>query len=135
MSATALATDLYQLTMMAGYFKAGRHQSTRATFELFVRRLPPRRSFLVAAGIEQALSFLETLRFDASDVAWLARQPQLANVPPAFFDYLREVRFSGEVWAVGEGTPVFANEPILRVTAPITEAQLVETALLAIVNF
>jgi nicotinate phosphoribosyltransferase len=135
MSATALATDLYQLTMMAGYFKAGRHQSTRATFELFVRRLPLRRSFLVAAGIEQALSFLETLRFGASDVAWLARQPQLANVPPAFFDYLRDVRFSGEVWAVGEGTPVFANEPILRVTAPITEAQLVETALLAIVNF
>src|SRR3954452_15282561 len=70
MSATALATDLYQLTMMAGYFKAGRHQSTRATFDLFVRRLPPRRSFLVAAGIEQALSFLETLRFDAPDVAW-----------------------------------------------------------------
>jgi nicotinate phosphoribosyltransferase len=135
MIASALATDLYQLTMMAGYFAADRHQSTRATFELFVRRLPPGRNFLVAAGIEPALSFLETLRFEEPQVSWLARQPQLAGAPAGFFDYLRQFWFSGEVWAVREGTPVFANEPILRVTAPIAEAQLVETALLATINF
>jgi nicotinate phosphoribosyltransferase len=135
MLATALATDLYQLTMMAAYFAAGRHQTARATFELFVRRLPPRRSFLIAAGIEQALSYLEMLRFEEPEVAWLARQPQLAGMPDGFFDYLRGFWFSGEVWAVREGTPVFANEPILRVTAPIAEAQLVETALLATINF
>ncbi|PYR93115.1 MAG: nicotinate phosphoribosyltransferase [Acidobacteria bacterium] len=135
MPASALATDLYQLTMMAGYFAAGRHHTTRATFELFVRRLPPGRSFLVAAGIEQALSLLELLHFEEPEVAWLARQPALARAPAGFFDYLRGFWFSGEVWAVREGTPVFANEPILRVTAPIAEAQLVETALLATINF
>lgn len=135
MLATALATDLYQLTMMAGYFAAGRHRTTRATFELFVRRLPPGRSFLVAAGIEQALSLLEMLHFEEPEVAWLERQSPLVRAPAAFFDYLRGFWFSGEVWAVREGTPVFANEPMLRVTAPITEAQLVETALLATINF
>ncbi len=135
MPATALATDLYQLTMMAGNFAAGRHRTTLATFELFIRRLPPHRNFLVAAGIEQALSFLETIHFEDDEVSWLSRQPQLARVPEGFFDYLRGFCFSGEVWAVREGTPVFGNEPMLRVTAPIAEAQLVETALLATVNF
>src|SRR5919197_217227 len=135
MLATALATDFYQLTMMAGYFAAGRHRTTRATFELFVRRLPQARSFLVAAGIEQALSILEMLHFEEPEIAWLERQPPLARAPAGFFDYLRGFWFSGEVWAVRDGTPVFANEPILRVTAPITEAQLVETALLATINF
>jgi nicotinate phosphoribosyltransferase len=135
MPVIALATDLYQLTMMAGYFAAGRHRTTLATFELFVRRLPLHRNFLIAAGIEQALSFLETIHFEDAEVSWLSRQPQLAGVPQGFFDYLRGFCFSGEVWAVREGTPVFANEPLLRVTAPIAEAQLVETALLAIVTF
>jgi nicotinate phosphoribosyltransferase len=135
MSVSALATDLYQLTMMAGYYAASCHVTTRATFELFVRRLPQRRNFLVAAGTEGALSFLETLRFEEAEVAWLASLTQFAGSPSGFFDYLRGFRFSGEVWAVREGTPVFANEPVLRVTAPIAEAQLVETALLAMVNF
>jgi nicotinate phosphoribosyltransferase len=135
MRATALATDLYQITMMAGYFVSGRHESTRATFEMFVRRLPPHRNFLVACGIEQALSMLESVRFTGDDVDWLARQKTLAMVPTPFFEYLRQFRFSGDVWAVREGTPVFANEPVVRVTAPIAEAQLVETALLATINF
>jgi nicotinate phosphoribosyltransferase len=135
MPASALATDLYQLTMMAGYFAAGRHASTEASFELFVRRLPRARNFLVAAGVEQALSLLETLRFEEAEVEWLARQPQLLRAPAGFFDYLRQFKFSGEVWAMREGTPVFAGEPMIRVTAPIAEAQLVETALLALLNF
>lgn len=132
---SALVIDLYQLTMIAGYVALGRHLSTRASFELFVRRLPRNRNFMVAAGVEQALSLLESLRFQDAEVAWLERQPQFASVPASFFEYLRGFRFSGDVWSVREGTPVFANEPLLRVTAPIAEAQAVETALLAIVNF
>lgn len=120
--------------MMAGYFAEG--LTSLATFELFVRRLPPRRSFLVAAGLEQALGCLEALRFTDEEVAYLRALPAMQRVGAAFFDeHLPHVRFTGEVWAVPEGTPVFASEPLVRVTAPIGEAQLVETALLAIVGF
>ena len=130
----ALSTDLYQLTMMAGYFQSGRHRAA-ATFELFVRRLPRNRSCLVAAGLEQALQYMEALRFTDHDVAFLREQPAFARVGQAFFDYLHDFRFTGDVWAMREGTPFFPNEPIVRVTAPLAEAQLLETALLAIVNF
>ena len=129
-----LQTDLYQLTMAAGYWRA--RMTEAATFELFVRRLPPNRSYLVVAGIEQAIEYLEQLVFDTADRDWLKQLPLFVNVPPAFFDeYLANLRFSGDVWAVAEGTVVFENEPILRVTASIAEAQIVETALLAIVGF
>jgi nicotinate phosphoribosyltransferase len=134
MPMSILSTDLYQLTMMAGYFHRG-VLGTRATFELFVRRLPPRRNVLVAAGLEQAVSYLEQLRFSTDEIEWLRHHPAFARVPAAFFDYLRAFRFSGDVWAMPEGTPFFPMEPLLRVSAPIAEAQLVETALLAIVNF
>jgi len=131
---SALTTDLYQLTMAAGYWRAGLFEP--ATFELFVRRLPPRRGFLIAAGLDEALSYLEQLRFTDDERAWLGELPQFARVPREFFDeYLRGLRFTGGVWAMPEGTPVFAGEPILRVTAPLPEAQIVETALLAIVGF
>ena len=120
--------------MMAGYRQAG--LTAPATFELYTRRLPPDRSFLVAAGLEQALDFLESLRFEPGDIAYLRDLPQLAGAGAAFFDeYLPRFRFTGEVWAVAEGTPVFPPEPMLRVTAPLSEAQLVETALLAFVTF
>lgn len=135
MPARALATDLYQLTMMAGYVASGRHRSTRATFELFARRLPRDRKFLIAAGLAPFLEFLETLRFSAEDVEALRAEPALGAAPPGFFDYLRQFRFSGTVRAVPEGTPVFANEPLLQITAPIPEAQLVETAALAFLTF
>jgi nicotinate phosphoribosyltransferase len=132
--ASALSTDLYELTMMAGYFSAG--IADHATFELYVRDFPRHRLYLVAAGLEQALDYLESLHFERDEIEYLRRQPILANVPPAFFDtYLSRFRFSGEVWACEEGTPFFPQQPILRVTAPILEAQLVETALLAIVGF
>ncbi len=135
MPAGALATDLYQLTMMAGYFAAGRHRSTTATFELFARRLPPGRQYLIAAGLAPFLDYLENLRFTADDVRALQAAPALATAPREFFDYLRQIRFTGIVRAMREGTPVFANEPLLQITAPITEAQLVETAALAFLNF
>ncbi len=131
---SALTTDLYELTMAAGYWRAGRLEP--ATFELFVRRLPPRRSYLVAAGLDDAIAYLEGLRFTDDERAWLGQLAQFARVPREFFDeYLRDFRFSGGVWAMAEGTPVFAGEPIVRVTAPLPEAQLVETALLAIIGF
>jgi nicotinate phosphoribosyltransferase len=134
MPVSAFSTDLYQLTMMAGYFVAGRHEGP-ASFELFVRRMPRHRSFLVAAGLEQALEYLESLHFSPEDIEWLRTQPPFASVPSAFFDFLAGFRFTGDVHATAEGTPFFPNEPILRVTAPLAQAQLVETALLAIVNF
>lgn len=130
----ALETDFYEITMAAGYWRAGLFAP--ATFDLFVRRLRPERSYLVAAGLEDALVFLETLRFDTGARGWLAALPALADVPRPFFDdYLARFAFTGDVWAMPEGTPLFAGEPILRVTAPLPEAQLVETALLSIVGF
>ena len=131
---SALATDLYQITMMAGYFASG--QTAPRTFELFVRGLPEGRQYLMAAGLEQALDFLSTLRFTADEIEWLRSVPALGSVPPMFFDeYLRAFRFTGEVWALEEGEVFFGHEPILRVTAPAAEAQLVETALLGIITF
>lgn len=130
----ALSTDLYQLTMMAGYLHAGRHRAA-ATFELFVRRLPANRSCLLAAGLEQALQYVETLRFTDEEIAFVREQPAFGRAGEAFFGYLRDFRFTGEIWGMREGTPFFPNEPCIRVTAPLPEAQLLETALLAIVNF
>jgi len=130
---SGLFTDLYELTMAAGYFQSG--FKARATFELFVRDLPPERNYLVAAGLEQALDFLANIRFAPEEIDYLRGQDIFRHVRREFFDYLSRFRFTGEVWAVPEGTVVFANEPILRVTAPIIEAQLVETRLLSAVNF
>lgn len=134
MMLSALSTDLYELTMIGGYYVAG--LSGRATFDLFVRQLPPTRTYLVAAGLEQALDFLESLRFTADDITFLRTVPALAKLPRAFFDeYLPALRFTGDVWAMEEGTPVFAQEPIVRVTAPVAEGQLIETALISEIMF
>ena len=133
LESSALLTDLYELTMAAGYFQTG--FDARATFELFVRRLPSERNFLVAAGLEQALEFLENVRFSPEEVEFIRRDPMFRHVRAGFFDYLARFRFTGEVWAAPEGSVVFANEPLLRVTAPIIEAQLLETRLLAAINF
>jgi nicotinate phosphoribosyltransferase len=130
---SGLLTDLYELTMAAGYLQA--RFDARASFELFARNLPTRRNFLVAAGLEQALEFLENLRFAPDEISFLRKHPVFGNVRTEFFDYLGRFRFSGDVWAMPEGTLVFPDEPLLRVTAPIAEAQIVETALLATMNF
>lgn len=127
---SALLTDLYQLTMLQAYLDEGMQQE--ATFELFVRKLPAQRNFLVAAGLEQALQFLETLAFTDDEIAWVERQ---GSFKPALLDHLRTLRFTGDVHAMPEGTVFFADEPILRVTAPLPLAQLVESRLLNIVHF
>jgi nicotinate phosphoribosyltransferase len=130
---SALLTDLYELTMAAAYFED--QFAAHATFELFVRSLPPERGFLLAAGLEQALDYLETARFRDDEVEYLRQQPVFRHISAAFFDYLKDFRFTGEVWAVPEGTPIFGEEPFLRVTAPIIEAQIVETFLLSMMSF
>ena len=130
---SGLLTDLYELTMAAGYVQ--NRFDARATFELFVRSLPRRRNYLVAAGLELALEFLENVRFSSEDISYLRGLPFFRNVQSDFFDYLAQFRFSGDVWALPEGTVFFPGEPLLRVTAPIAEAQLVETSLLSILHF
>jgi nicotinate phosphoribosyltransferase len=130
----SLATDLYQMTMAAAYFENGLHHQ-KALFELFVRSLPRSRSYLISAGLEQSLEFLRSLRFTEDQIDYLSHHPAFGHVSREFFDYLREFRFTGDVWAVPEGTAVFAMEPALRLTAPVIEAQIVETFLLATMNF
>lgn len=130
---SGLLTDLYELTMAAGYVQ--NRFDARATFELFVRSLPPHRNYLVAAGLEQALDFLENVRFSGEDIAYLQAQPFFRNVHSDFFDYLSRFHFTGDVWALPEGTIFFPGEPLLRVNALIAEAQLVETGLLSILHF
>src|SRR5579884_294690 len=129
-----LLTDLYQLTMAAGYFEAGKSREP-AIFELFFRRLPRYRNFAIAAGLAQAIDYLLNLRFSGEEVDYLRALPQFAHVSPGFFDALRDFRFTGDVFAVPEGTPVFAGEPILTIRAPIIEAQIPETFLLATIGF
>jgi nicotinate phosphoribosyltransferase len=128
-----LATDLYQLTMAAAYFQRGMSDQT-ATFELFVRRLPPNRGYLIAAGLEQAVQYLTQLTFDEAAIEHLRALPVFERVGDGFWDCLAELRFTGDVAAMPEGTVAFANEPLLRVRGPLIEAQLVETSLLAIIN-
>lgn len=125
----ALVTDLYELTMASSYLRRG--MTAPATFSLFVRALPPGRGFLVAAGLEDCLSFLEGLAFEEEDLAWLREQGFDAGTVDAF----ARLRFTGDVMAVPEGRIVLAEEPLLEVTAPIAEAQLVETYLLNQVTF
>ncbi len=127
-------TDLYQLTMMAGYAAAGIDRS-RATFEVFVRKLPPGRSFLVFAGLEQAIGTLLGLAFSREQVAALRTWPVFDKVDPAWFTALIDFRFRGDVWAVPEGSVVFAGEPLVRVEGDLAEAQLVETILLASLGY
>src|SRR5688500_3207748 len=124
-----LLTDLYQLTMLQAYYEQG--MTDTAVFELFVRRLPPGRDFLVAAGLEQALDFLEGLRFGEEALAWV-RGSGLFN--DRFSQDLGKLRFTGDVDAMPEGTVFYAGEPVLRVTAPMPEAQLVETRVVNLIH-
>ena len=133
-SISGLLTDLYELTMAAGYFAAGKSEE-KATFELTIRRLPPNRSFALAAGLAQAVEYLTSACFDEDDVRYVRSLPQLARASEGFFERLRRFRFSGDLFAMPEGTPVFAGEPILTVRAPLIEAQIAETYLLATIGF
>jgi nicotinate phosphoribosyltransferase len=127
---SVLLTDLYELTMLQAYWKQG--MNGRAVFELFVRKLPEQRNFLVAAGLAQAVDYLIGLRFTAEERRWLA---QSQRFDPAFVDSLDALRFTGDVDALPEGTVFFADEPILRVAAPLREAQLAESRLLNLVHY
>src|SRR4249919_3428141 len=127
---SALLTDLYQLNMMQAYLDHGKTDT--AVFEFFMRKLPARRGFLVAAGLEQVLDFLEGMRFSADDIDWLAHTGRFGK---GMLDHLARLAFTGDVHAMPEGTVFFADEPILRITAPLPEAQLVETRLINILHF
>ncbi|MBZ0160922.1 nicotinate phosphoribosyltransferase [Candidatus Methylomirabilis sp.] len=125
-----LLTDLYQLTMLQGYVEQGMEE--QATFEFFVRKLPPVRNFLLAAGLEQTLDFLENLCVTPEELEWLRT---CGHFRPTLVDYLETLRFTGDVHAMPEGTVFFPDEPIVRITAPLPQAQLVETRLINLVHF
>ncbi len=125
-----LLTDLYQLTMLQAYFAQGMQET--AVFEFFVRKLPPNRNFLLAAGLEQALDFLEQLRFGDEELTWVEQSGLFRK---DFGEHLRGLRFTGDVYAVPEGTPFFPHEPVLRVVAPMPQAQLVESRLINLVHY
>jgi nicotinate phosphoribosyltransferase len=127
---SVLLTDLYQLTMLQGYFDHGMEET--AVFEFFVRKLPSQRNFLLAGGLEQALAFLENLQFTPDELEWVS-QHGVFHTP--FVRYLEKLRFTGDVHAMAEGTAFFPNEPILRVTAPMPQAQLVESRLINLLHF
>lgn len=129
-TASAMLTDFYQFTMLAGYFEA-RMEAT-AAFEFFVRRLPEQRNFLIVAGIEQVIECLESFRITPEDVEWLAKSRRFR---PAFLKFLEELRFTGDVDAMPEGTICFGNEPLLRVSAPIAQSQIVESRIVNLMQF
>src|SRR5262245_33531301 len=129
-----LLTDLYELTMAAGYYQAGK-QVHKATFELSIRRLPANRNYAVFAGLQQVVEYLQNLSFTSDEIDYLRGLPQFRQVTPEFFEYLRGFRFTGDLFAVPEGTPMFAGEPVLSVRAPLIEAQIPETYLLSAITF
>lgn len=126
----ALLVDLYELTMAYSYWKNGRNDI--ATFDLFIRSLPPNRSFLISCGVHSVLEYLQNLRFSSEDIDYLR---SLGFFEEGFLDFLRTFRFTGEVWAIPEGEVFFPPEPVLEIRAPLIEAQIIETFLLNQVNF
>ncbi len=129
-----LLTDLYQLTMSACYVGEGLHQKP-ASFELFTRRLPEGYGYLIAMGLEQGLEYLENLSFSPAQILHLQKTEIFDDAPDRFWGLLEDFRFEGEVWAVPEGTAIFANEPMLRIEAPLWQAQIAETYLLNALNY
>ena len=125
-----LTTDLYELNMVQAYLDRG--ENKEAVFEFFVRRLPDRRGFLLAAGLDDALTYLETLRFSSTEIEWLKSTKRFRS---NLMDYLAAFRFTGDVHAIPEGTVCFPNEPLIRITAPLPMAQFVESRLINILHF
>ncbi len=129
-STSPLLTDLYELNMVQAYLDRG--EDGEAVFEFFVRRLPARRSFLLAAGLADAIEYLTTLQFSAAEIDWLKKTGRFRS---NLLDYLAGLRFTGDVHAIPEGSVCFANEPMIRITAPLPQAQLVETRLINILHY
>jgi len=125
MKVSPLFTDLYQLTMLCAYLDNGKRE--RVAFELFVRKLPKNRNYLVYAGLQDVVDFVENLSFSSEDIDYLH---SLNIFPDWFLDFLKEFRFTGDIYSMKEGTLFFPHEPVLRVEAPIYEAQLLETAIM-----
>ncbi len=125
-----MLTDFYELTMGNGYLQTGMAQRV-CYFDVFFRNVPDGGGFAIAAGLEQVIRYIEDLRFDEEDLGYLRSKNCFS---PEFLDYLRDFRFTGDIWAVPEGTPIFPREPILTVRAPTIQAQFVETYLLLALN-
>ena len=125
----SLLTDLYELTMMQGYYKSKNNKTV--IFDAFYRTNPCGNGYAIAAGLEQVIDYIKNLRFSTEDIAYLK---SLGIFEDAFLEYLKDFRFSGDIYAIPEGTVVFPREPLVKVIAPIMEAQLVETAILNIIN-
>ena len=125
-----LLTDLYELTMMQGYFETGLKNKV-CVFDLFYRVNPSKNGYAICAGLEQAVEYVKNLKFTDEDIEYLRSFNQFSD---RFLDYLKEFKFTGDIFAIPEGTVVFPNEPLMRIKAPIIEAQLLETALLNIIN-
>ena len=122
--------DFYEMTMANGYFRQGMQDSI-TYFDLFFRRVPDGGGFAIAAGLEQLVEYIQDLHFDEDDIAYLRSKGMFQE---DFLDYLRDFRFTGDIWAVPEGTPVFPGEPLITVRAPAAQAQLIETFALLCVN-
>lgn len=122
--------DFYELTMGNGYFQTG-YKDRICYFDVFFRKCPDNGGFAIAAGLEQIIDYIRNLRFDPADIEYLRSRDMFS---PEFLDYLKEFRFTGDIWAVPEGTPIFPHEPIITVRAPAIEAQLIETFLLLVIN-
>jgi nicotinate phosphoribosyltransferase len=133
LSNASMLADLYELTMAAAYFE--NKVPGEAVFELFVRHLPKNFSYMIAAGLEQVLDYVLNLRFTADHIKFLKGHPSFRRVSESFFEYLKDFKFSGDVWAAPEGTVVFAGEPLVQVAGKLIEAQIVETYLLTMINF
>ena len=122
----SLLTDFYELTMMQGYFDAGSRDKT-VVFDVFYRVNPSGNGFAISAGLEQVIDYIKNLRFSEDDLNYLA---SLNTFSDEFLDYLKDFRFTGDIYAIPEGTVVFPTEPLVRVKAPIIEAQIIEAAML-----
>lgn len=129
-----LLTDLYQLTMAAGYFAAGKKDDV-ATFEFTIRRLPRNRDFVLLAGLHRAVEYLLNLGFEKEEIAYLRGLEAFQHAPDEFWDYLANFRFTGNVFAVPEGTVLYEGQPVLNIRAPLIEAQIPETYLLSAITF
>ncbi|MBY8989773.1 MAG: nicotinate phosphoribosyltransferase [Candidatus Lokiarchaeota archaeon] len=136
-----LSTDFYQLTMSAAYFQYNlenniKEENDIATFELFVRKFPKNRNYLVFAGLEQVVQYLTNARFTDKTIEFLRKKPVFKKIDPSFFDeYLPNFKFKLDLWAMEEGNFFFPNEPIIRIQGPMIQAQLAETYLLNVINF
>ena len=129
MNHLTLLTDLYELTMMQGYFKTGNNETV--VFDAFYRTNPGNGGYAVCAGLEQIIEYIKDLHFSDTDISYLR---SVGIFEEDFLEYLKEFRFSGDIYAIPEGTVIFPREPLLKVIAPIMEAQLIETAVLNILN-